>query len=92
MGVVAALLAHVFAAPHLEPDDVIGVVDDAHGVGLGVADSQCHLYYLPVAHDDVLVMGEGLPTEPLAPWSREVLLLHDLRRSKTRCLVTHHSL
>jgi hypothetical protein len=33
----------VFAAPCLEPDEIVGMIDDAHGVCLGVTNTECCL-------------------------------------------------
>ena len=39
------------AAPHLEPDHVIGIVNNAHLVGLGVADA--NLSFVPLVHEEL---------------------------------------
>ncbi len=49
-GVVAPFLAHILAAPHLKPDEVIGVIDHAHGICLGVTDADGSLDNFSILH------------------------------------------
>ena len=69
VSIASALLVHVFTSPHLEPDDVVGVVDDAHSIGLGIANPQCRLYYSAFAHADVLVIPSNAFPSLLMPSS-----------------------
>jgi hypothetical protein len=42
--VIEAPLAAIFRSPHLEPDEVIGIVDNPHTIGLRIADPQIKLH------------------------------------------------
>ncbi len=62
-GILHAELTHVVAPADFEPDQVVGVVYDAHGVRFGVSDPQLALGYerhsgAPV-HVDQLVLSTG---------------------------------
>jgi hypothetical protein len=50
IAVVESPLAAKFRAAHLKPDEVIGVVDHPHGIGLCVADLHINLHTIVTAH------------------------------------------
>lgn len=66
-----------FGTGHFEPDEVVGVVDDAHLVGFGVADAEADLGFVGKGHEgyypahgpgEVWQRGEG--AERLVGWRR----------------------
>jgi hypothetical protein len=48
--VIKTPLATIFRSAHFKPDEVIGVVDHPHAVGLRIADSQVKLYTIVIPH------------------------------------------
>jgi hypothetical protein len=48
--VVKTPLATIFRSAHLKPDEVVGVVDQPHAVGLRIADPQVKLHTIVTLH------------------------------------------